>query len=70
MNKYPQRDYIPLLALIVLVAVVVGAIFVKRASCFARWPDNRPSWGLIQGCMIEIRGGQHVPADVVRNIAP
>ncbi len=68
MGGYRQRDYSPLIYLALSAALTLGLVLWARAQCYAQWPNNRPSWGPIQGCMIETREGRRIPATAVGGI--
>lgn len=45
--------------------VIWFGIWVSEAQCYARWPDRNPSFGVLQGCVIDTDEGR-IPASNYR----
>lgn len=61
---------VTILAIIgVLVVLVVGMVGLSNwfgdMSCHARYPDYKPEFSMITGCMIEVNG-KRIPSDRFR----
>lgn len=46
----------------IIFGVVFGAfglaVWVESSSCYAKWPDRNPSWGVFTGCIIDTQEGR------------
>lgn len=45
--------------------LVILAAFIDGTVCANRWPDRNPSYGILQGCMIDTPDGR-IPAENYR----
>lgn len=54
----------------ILFVIFVGVAFLSRATCYSRWERSGmpASWGVIQGCIVEVEKGRWLPEDRVREI--
>ena len=53
-----------IMAVILVVMLAIGYM-VKSYGCNSRWPENKPSYGIGIGCMIEV-DGKRIPEDRYR----
>ena len=69
MNDF--KEYVQLMLICILITAVVAfaslsvAYYIGSTRCEAQWGNNKPNYGLVQGCMIEIEG-RRIPAESYR----
>jgi hypothetical protein len=59
-----------ILMLVAMIAVVVFALYMSRATCFAEWERSgmKVEWAPIQGCVLQLPDGTWLPADRFREV--
>ena len=63
---------IVILALLISIALVGFAVFVKKTQCEDGWASSgmKAEWSIITGCSLEIKPGRWIPAENYQGKSP